>query len=98
MRNDLNHPFTNKLVNGLYPPGSIIKMGVALSFLENGIPEDFTVQCSGSIRIGNRNFRCWKTNGHGKVDFRKGKRIAINQTHVVKINYDRKNMPKFTNF
>jgi len=71
MRNDLNHPFTNKLVNGLYPPGSIIKMGVALSFLENGIPEDFTVQCSGSIRIGNRNFRCWKTNGHGKVDFRK---------------------------
>jgi penicillin-binding protein 2 len=71
MRNDLNHPFTNKLINGLYPPGSVIKMGVALSFLENGIEEDYTVNCSGSIRIGNRNFRCWKTWGHGKVDFRK---------------------------
>lgn len=71
MRNDLNHPFTNKLINGLYPPGSIIKMGVALSFLENGLDENFTVQCSGSIRIGNRNFRCWKGSGHGKVTFRK---------------------------
>ncbi|WP_156981737.1 penicillin-binding protein 2 [Poseidonibacter parvus] len=71
MRNDLNHPFTNKLINGLYPPGSIIKMGVALSFLENGLDENFTVQCSGSIRIGNRNFRCWKSSGHGKVTFRK---------------------------
>ena len=71
MRNDLSHPFTNKLINGLYPPGSIIKMGVALSFLENGIDENYTVNCSGSIRIGNRNFRCWKRFGHGKVDFRK---------------------------
>ena len=71
MRNDLNHPFTNKLVNGLYPAGSVIKMGVALSFLENGVEENYTVNCSGSIRIGNRNFRCWKRYGHGKVNFRK---------------------------
>ncbi len=26
LRNDFNHPFTNKLVNGKYTPGSIIKM------------------------------------------------------------------------
>ena len=71
MRNDLNHPFTNKLVHGLYPPGSIIKMGVALSFLENNVEDNFTVKCSGSIRIGNRNFRCWKRHGHGKTGFRK---------------------------
>lgn len=71
MRNDFNHPFTNKLINGLYPPGSVLKMGVALSFLENGIEDSFTVKCSGSIRIGNRNFRCWKSHGHGTVNFRK---------------------------
>ena len=71
IRNDLNRPFTNKIINGLYPPGSIIKMGVALSFLENGIPDDFTINCSGSLTIGNRNFRCWKTAGHGSVGFRK---------------------------
>ena len=71
MRNDFNHPFTNKIINGLYPPGSVIKMGVALSFLENGIPDDFSVNCSGSLTIGNRNFRCWKSTGHGSVNFRK---------------------------
>ncbi|MFK2821931.1 penicillin-binding protein 2 [Arcobacter sp. YIC-80] len=71
MRNDFNHPFTNKLINGLYPPGSIIKMGVALSFLENGIKESYTVNDSGFIKIGNRNFRCWKRHGHGKVGFNK---------------------------
>lgn len=71
IRNDLNRPFTNKIINGLYPPGSIIKMGVALSFLENGIPDDFSVNCTGSLTIGNRNFRCWKTAGHGPVGFRK---------------------------
>lgn len=71
MRNDFNHPFTNKIINGLYPPGSIIKMGVALSFLENGISDDFSINCSGSLTLGNRNFRCWKTIGHGSVNFRK---------------------------
>ncbi|RBQ31533.1 penicillin-binding protein 2 [Arcobacter sp. FW59] len=70
MRNDFNHPFTNKIINGLYPPGSVIKMGVALSFLENGISDKFTVDCSGSLPIGNRNFRCWKTTGHGHINFR----------------------------
>ena len=71
MRNDFNHPFTNKIINGLYPPGSVIKMGVALSFLENNIKDNFNVNCSGSITIGNRNFRCWKSTGHGNVGFRK---------------------------
>ena len=71
MRNDFNHPFTNKIINGSYPPGSVIKMGVALSFLDNGIEDNYTVNCSGSITIGNRNFRCWKGHGHGSVNFRK---------------------------
>lgn len=71
MRNDFNHPFTNKLINGLYPPGSIIKMGVGISFLENGVSENFKVNDSGFIKIGNRNFRCWKEKGHGIVGFKK---------------------------
>ena len=71
MRNDFNHPFTNKIINGLYPPGSVIKMGVALSFLDNGIGDNYNVNCSGSLTIGNRNFRCWKSTGHGSVNFRK---------------------------
>ncbi len=74
MRNSFDHPFTNKLVNGLYPPGSVHKMGVALALLENGIQPDYTVYCNGELQIGNRKFRCWKTTGHGTVNFRKALR------------------------
>lgn len=71
LKNDLNHPFTNKIVNGLYPPGSVWKMGVALSFLENGIDPSYTVNDKGSVKLGKRYFRCWKRHGHGKVNFTK---------------------------
>lgn len=66
---DFNHPFTNKLVNGLYSPGSVVKLGVALSFLENGIAEDHTVLCDGGMKVGNRRFRCHKLDGHGTTGY-----------------------------
>jgi len=70
IQEDFNHPFTNKLVNGLYPPGSVIKMGVAISFLENNINPNFHVYCkSGGMKLGERSFRCWKEKGHGRVGF-----------------------------
>ena len=65
---DPRHPFTNKLVNGLYPPGSVIKMAVGMSFLNSGkINENWSVFCSGAIELGGRKFRCWKSWGHGRV-------------------------------
>ncbi len=65
---DLNHPFTNKLINGLYPPGSTIKMGVALAFLDSGKITPYTsFYCNGAIELGKRKFRCWKKYGHGEV-------------------------------
>jgi penicillin-binding protein 2 len=72
LASDFNHPFTNKLINGLYPPGSVVKMGVALSFLETGLITPYTnYYCSGSMELGGRNFRCWKDRGHGKTNLRK---------------------------
>ena len=65
--NNFNHPFTNKIINGLYPPGSVIKMGVALSFLKNSLNEKSSIYCSGATKIGNRKFRCWKHRGHKTV-------------------------------
>lgn len=76
MRNDFNHPFTNKLINGKYPPGSIIKMGVAMSFLENGVKPNYTVFSTGAVKIGKRNFRGWKLGGHGKVGFVRAIRVS----------------------
>ena len=66
---DLDHPFTNKLINGLYPPGSIVKMGVGLAFLNSGkITRRTTYFDTGTMELGGRNFRCWKEHGHGLVD------------------------------
>lgn len=59
-------PFTNKIVNGLYPPGSTIKTGLGLLYITSGVlDEHFGVACSGSFRLGNRAFRCWRKHGHG---------------------------------
>jgi penicillin-binding protein 2 len=69
IQDDFNHPFTNKLINGVYPPGSVMKMGVALSFLENKISPKFSVYCNGSMQLGDRKFRCWNDKGHKHTSF-----------------------------
>ncbi|WP_291953302.1 penicillin-binding protein 2 [Campylobacter sp.] len=69
LSNDLNHPFTNKLINGLYPPGSVVKMGTALAFLNSQkINEHHKFLCDNNFELGGRKFRCWKSTGHGYVD------------------------------
>lgn len=70
LASDLNHPFTNKLVNGLYPPGSIIKMGVGLAILNTGIISPSTlIESTGTMELGGRLFRDWKKEGHGMIDY-----------------------------
>ena len=69
--NNIDAPFTNKLINGLYPPGSTIKTGLGLIYASDSITPWWTSTCSGSMKLGNRKFRCWKTRGHGKTDLRK---------------------------
>ena len=65
---NVDHPFTNKLINGLYPPGSVVKMGMALAFLDNGMSKYDSFFCSGSYELGGRKFRCWNSHGHGNVN------------------------------
>lgn len=75
MANDFNHPFTNKLINGLYPPGSVIKMGVGMALWGSGLITPYTnYYCTGSFELGGRDFRCWKKTGHGKTSLKKALR------------------------
>jgi len=73
LQEDLNHPFTNKIIHGTYPPGSGIKMGMALAF-EKAKPGILgqSEYCKGYITIGNSShrFRCWKHSGHGTMNVR----------------------------
>lgn len=71
LSNNLDHPFANKIANGLYPPGSVVKMGVALSFLNSNLINNWSeFHCSGLVELGNRKFRCWNRSGHGNVNLK----------------------------
>ncbi len=72
MITNLNHPFTNKFVQGLYPPGSSTKPLVSLSFINSQlVSEKENFLCEGIMSVGRRNFRCWSRYGHGKTDMTK---------------------------
>ncbi len=65
-------PLRNKVLRGLYPPGSTVKPMVALAFLEAGLDPKAAVTCAGGLRVGNRVFHCWNHHGHGTTDMMKG--------------------------
>jgi penicillin-binding protein 2 len=65
-------PLRNKVLKGLYPPGSTVKPMVAMSFLEAGLDPNEATTCTGGLRVGNRVFHCWNRRGHGRVDMAKG--------------------------
>ena len=69
LREDERVPLRNKVLKGLYPPGSTIKPMHCMAFLEAGISPDETISCNGGRRIGNRFFNCWSN--HGTVDMAK---------------------------
>ncbi|WP_245590215.1 penicillin-binding protein 2 [Desulfobulbus elongatus] len=66
------HPLINKVVQGQYPPGSTYKPVTAFAGLAEGVvTPDTPVFCPGSMRFGNRTYRCWKRGGHGTVTLKR---------------------------
>ncbi|MEO5587930.1 MAG: penicillin-binding transpeptidase domain-containing protein, partial [Novosphingobium sp.] len=60
MLSDDDHvPLRNKVLRGLFPPGSTVKPMVALAFLQAGLDPNAAINCSGGLRVGNRVFHCW---------------------------------------
>jgi penicillin-binding protein 2 len=72
LMNSVDAPFTNKLTNGLYPPGSTIKIGMGLVYITSGkMDENTIIQSTGSMKLGGRTFRDWKKTGHGATSITK---------------------------
>ena len=68
LKNNKKAPFLNRSMSGVYPPGSTIKMAVALAGLESGIIDYKTsFFCTGNKEFGTSNFHRWSKNGHGKL-------------------------------
>jgi penicillin-binding protein 2 len=69
LNDDKKSPLLNKAITGQYPPGSTFKMVTGLAALEKGIiGRNNTVHCPGYFYLGNKQFRCWKKEGHGSVN------------------------------
>ncbi len=68
-------PLQDRALKGQYPPGSTFKPVVVLAALEAGEASAATVvNCDGSMRLGDREFRCWKKTGHGITNLKKAMR------------------------
>ncbi|UWQ18913.1 penicillin-binding protein 2 [Jannaschia sp. M317] len=75
LRDNDHRPLHNKIVQGLYPPGSTFKMVTLLAAMEAGlVSPGETVYCPGHADVSNRRFHCWKRGGHGAVDAAKSLR------------------------
>ncbi|MGZ5920231.1 MAG: penicillin-binding protein 2 [Rhizomicrobium sp.] len=70
---DDHKPLLNKVMDGVYPPGSTFKPVVALAAVEAGLATpDYRVSCNGATTLGNHTFHCWKKGGHGTLDLEGG--------------------------
>ncbi|RKY74750.1 MAG: penicillin-binding protein 2 [Candidatus Latescibacterota bacterium] len=66
IRSDTTYPLLNRAVQSSYPPGSSLKPLTAIVGLVSGIDDEDFVPCCGSLRFGDRVFRCWGK--HGRLD------------------------------
>jgi len=84
--NDPDKPLFNRATMSIYPPGSTIKMLEALIGLEeNIIDKDYTINCQGGYRFGDRFFKC--THVHGTVDLERSIEKSCN-TYYYKLMLD----------
>lgn len=79
LRTDEMDPLVNKTIAGQFAPGSTFKIVSALAGLEAGLIDPHeTVFCNGKMRLGRREFHCWKRHGHGPMNMRNAIKNSCN--------------------
>lgn len=68
LRTNSRFPLQNRVIQSVYPPGSVWKLVIAAMLLERGVNPRESVFCPGQVKLGNQIFRCWKRGGHGSQD------------------------------
>jgi Cell division protein FtsI/penicillin-binding protein 2 len=59
-------PLLDRAISGIYQPGSVFKIVVAMTALDMGrISRKTRFNCAGSFTLGTGKFACWKEGGHG---------------------------------
>ncbi len=69
LRNDPKKPLYNKAFEGLYAPGSVFKIVVALAALQAGVvTQEEVIHCNGHYDSGDTRLHCWERQGHGPIN------------------------------
>ena len=69
LKQDSGSPLENRAIRGEYSPASTFKIIlVAAALEENIIKKEDTFSCPGRLLVGRRIFKCWKEEGHGRLD------------------------------
>ncbi|RMH60709.1 MAG: penicillin-binding protein 2 [Zetaproteobacteria bacterium] len=69
---DVRKPLVNRTIQAAYPPASTFKLVTALAGLRHHIPlATGSSFCPGYLQLADRKLRCWRHQGHGRVDLRK---------------------------
>ncbi len=66
---DPSKPMLDRIIHGTYPPGSVYKPVMAFLGLEKNAIDKNTklTKCEGGMQFGNRYFKCWWEEGHGRL-------------------------------
>ena len=62
------NPLINNAISMPSPPGSTFKPITALAALRAGVDPEHTVMCTGHFPLGGHDFKCWKLDGHGRLN------------------------------
>lgn len=86
-------PLYNRATLTRYPPGSTFKMVLATAALNDGIINtEWTVNCPGSFRYGNKIFKCSHGKAHGRVNITRAIQVSCNvffYNLMLKVGLDR---------
>ncbi len=65
------HPLLSRTIQATYAPGSTLKLLTAGAALESKVArrDTYLSPCFGSYQFGSRAFRCWRPEGHGRLNF-----------------------------
>lgn len=80
LRDAPDRPLINRALQGVYPPGSILKPLIMLAYLENGIDPAKEVECNGYSQIYNVRIRCtsYRRGGHGMMNMHDALKYSCN--------------------
>jgi len=71
--NGPDRPQQNRAAGALYEPGSVFKLITAVAAIEGGrATRASRFSCPGHYRLGEWRFRCWREEGHGRLDLISG--------------------------